>query len=60
MSDITSQILPHLKAFRLPGLHLDSDFVFPDYQGARSSTCRRRSAGRWVQSPWVPSHCAPS
>ena len=33
MSDITSQILPRLKAIRLPGLELDEHFVYPDYQG---------------------------
>jgi hypothetical protein len=33
MSDITSQILPRLKTLRLPGLDLDADFVYPDYQG---------------------------
>jgi len=33
MSDITSGILPRIKAHRLPGLALDEQFVYPDYQG---------------------------
>jgi len=33
MTDITPEILPRLKAFRLPGLDLDTDFTHPDYQG---------------------------
>ena len=33
MSDITPEILPRLKAFRLSGLNLDTDFIHPDYQG---------------------------
>lgn len=33
MSDITPEILPRLKAFRLPELDLDADFIHPDYQG---------------------------
>ncbi len=33
MSDITPEILPRLKAFRLPGLDMDTDFIHPDYQG---------------------------
>jgi hypothetical protein len=50
MSDITPEILPHLKAFRLPGLNLDADFVYPDYQGGSimnlpSSICQWLGAG---------------
>ncbi|MFZ2097135.1 MAG: alkaline phosphatase family protein [Anaerolineales bacterium] len=33
MSDITPQILPKIKTFRLSGLDLDKKFVYPDYQG---------------------------
>ena len=33
MSDITSQILPRLKANHVPGLELDGDFIHPDYLG---------------------------
>lgn len=33
MSDITQQILPKMKTFRLPGLDLDDNFVCPDYHG---------------------------
>lgn len=33
MSDVTHQILPCIKAFQLPGLQLDTDFIHPDYQG---------------------------
>ncbi len=33
MSDITPEILPRLKAFRLPGVDLDEQFVYPDYLG---------------------------
>jgi hypothetical protein len=33
MSDITPDILLGLKAYRLPGLDLAGDFVFPAYQG---------------------------
>jgi len=34
MSDVTPEILLLLKAFRLPGLDLDTDFIHPDYQGS--------------------------
>jgi predicted AlkP superfamily pyrophosphatase or phosphodiesterase len=33
MSDLTLQILPKIKGFRMPGLELDEQFVYPDYQG---------------------------
>jgi predicted AlkP superfamily pyrophosphatase or phosphodiesterase len=33
MSDNTLELLPQIKANRLPGLDLDDQFVFPDYQG---------------------------
>lgn len=33
MSDITADLLPRLKTFRLPGLRLDDHFVSPDYLG---------------------------
>jgi hypothetical protein len=33
MSDVTPELLPRLKAFRLPGLDLDANFVHPDYEG---------------------------
>jgi hypothetical protein len=33
MSDITAEILPHLKAHHLPGLILESNFIHPDYHG---------------------------
>jgi hypothetical protein len=33
MSDLTPQILPGIKAFRMPGLELDEQFVYTDYQG---------------------------
>jgi hypothetical protein len=34
MSDLTLQILPKIKGFRMPGLELDEQFVYPDYQGS--------------------------
>ena len=33
MSDTTPELLPRIKAHRLPGLELDGDFVHPDYLG---------------------------
>jgi hypothetical protein len=33
MSDIALEILPRLKAYHIPGLNLDSNFVYPDYLG---------------------------
>jgi predicted AlkP superfamily pyrophosphatase or phosphodiesterase len=33
MSDVTLEILPRIKAFQLPGLQLDVDFIHPDYKG---------------------------
>jgi len=33
MSDVTPEILPRIKAYKLPGLRLDVDFIHPDYQG---------------------------
>ena len=45
MADLTDQILPRIKADRLPGLDLGADFVYPDYAGGSilnipSSLCR--------------------
>jgi hypothetical protein len=34
MGDITAEILPPLKAYRLPGLELGEEFVHPSYHGA--------------------------
>lgn len=33
MSDLTSEILPRIKAFQLPDLQLEADFIHPEYQG---------------------------
>ncbi len=33
MSDVTSEILPQITDFRIPGLPLDVSFIHPDYQG---------------------------
>ena len=33
MSDVTPEILPRLKALRLPSLDLDEHFIYPNYQG---------------------------
>ncbi len=33
MSDVTPDILPHIKAYRIPGLQLSAEFIHPDYQG---------------------------
>ena len=33
MSAITPEILSRIKAYRLPGLELDGDFIHPDYLG---------------------------
>lgn len=33
MSDITSENLPRMKAFRMHGINLDDQFIYPDYQG---------------------------
>jgi hypothetical protein len=33
MSDLTTKALPRIKAFQLPDLQLDADFIHPDYQG---------------------------
>ena len=45
MSDVTSEILPHIKAYQLPGLQLSPEFIQPDYQGGSilnlpSTICR--------------------
>jgi len=34
MSDITPEIVSRLKAYHLPGLELDGDFIHPDYLGS--------------------------
>jgi hypothetical protein len=59
MSDVTPEILPRLKAFRLPGLNLDTDFIHPDYQGGSilnlpSSICRWLGAGPLGAVPLHP------
>lgn len=56
MSDITPDILPRLKSFRLPGLELDDHFVYPDYQGGSilnlpSSICQWLGAEPLGASP---------
>ncbi len=33
MSDVTSEILPHIKTYQLPGLQLSPEFIHPDYAG---------------------------
>ncbi len=45
MADLTDQLLPQIKAKRLPGLDLGDSFVYPDYAGGAvlnipSSLCR--------------------
>ena len=56
MSDITPQILPQMKAYRLPGLELDPGFVHPDYSGGSilnlpSSVCHWLGAPSFGASP---------
>ncbi len=45
MADLTDQLMPRIKAYRLPGLDLGADFIYPDYAGGSilnipSSLCR--------------------
>jgi Type I phosphodiesterase / nucleotide pyrophosphatase len=59
MSDITPQILPQMKAYRLPGLELDPGFVYPDYTGGSilnlpSSVCYWLGAPSFGASPLRP------
>jgi hypothetical protein len=61
MTDITSQILPRLKTFRLPGLDLNGDFAYPDYQGGSilnlpSTVCQTLGAEPLGAIPLRPEH----
>jgi Type I phosphodiesterase / nucleotide pyrophosphatase len=56
MPDITPEILPRLKANRLPGLELDGSFIHPDYQGGSilnlpSSICQSLGAAPLGAAP---------
>jgi hypothetical protein len=59
MTDITAAILTHLKEFRIPGLDLDANFVYPDYQGGSifnlpSTVCQLLGAGHLQAPPLRP------
>jgi hypothetical protein len=59
MSDITLEILPRLKAHRMPGLELDVDFIYPDYLGGSilnlpSSICHSLDAEPLGAAPLRP------
>ena len=59
MSDVTSEILPRIKAHQLPGLQLDADFIHPDYQGGSilnlsSTICRNLGAESLGAAPLRP------
>jgi hypothetical protein len=59
MSDVTHETLPHLKAYRLPGLELNENFIHPDYQGGSilnlpSSICLRLGAPQLSTAPLRP------
>jgi hypothetical protein len=59
MSDLTHQILPKIKSFRMPGLDLDDQFVYTDYQGGSilnlpSSISQWLDAGPFGASPLHP------
>lgn len=50
MPDLTTQLIPDLKAHRLPGLDLGGDLVYPDYDG-RSLVNVPASICRWLGAP---------
>jgi hypothetical protein len=59
MSNLTPQILPQIKAFRIPGLELDEQFVYADYQGGSilnlpASISQWLGAGPFGTSPLHP------
>ncbi len=59
MSDVTPEILPRIKAYKLPDLHLDVDFIHPDYQGGSilnlpSSICQGLGAEPLDATPLRP------
>lgn len=59
MSDTTSENLPRLKAFRLPGFDLDDQFIYPDYQGGSilnlpATICQALGAGPFGAVPLRP------
>jgi hypothetical protein len=59
MSDITLELMPRLKAHRLPGLKLEGGFIHPDYLGGSilnlpSTICRILGAGPFGASPLHP------
>jgi hypothetical protein len=56
MPDITAKILPRLKTHPLPGLDLDANFIYPDYQGGSilnlpSSICHWLGATSFGAAP---------
>jgi hypothetical protein len=52
MPDLTKQLLPDLRAHRLPGLNLGGDYVYPDYEG-RSLVNVPASICRWLGAPTI-------
>jgi hypothetical protein len=65
MTDITPEILPLLKANRLPGITLDENFIYPDYQGGSilnlpSTICQCLGAPALSTLPLRPELLAPN
>lgn len=50
MPDLTQELIPTLKSYRLPGLDLGGDLVYPDY-GGRSLLNVPSSICRWLGVP---------
>jgi hypothetical protein len=59
MADLTDQLLPRIKSYRLPGLDLGADFIYPDYAGGSilnipSSLCRTFGAPEFEAAGLYP------
>jgi hypothetical protein len=52
MPDLTKQLLPDLRSYRLPGLNLGGEYVYPDYEG-RSLVNVPASICRWMGAPTI-------
>lgn len=54
MTDLTPELIPALKSYRLPGIDLGGDLVYPDYNG-RSLLNVPSSICRWLGVPTLSS-----
>jgi hypothetical protein len=63
MPDLTAEMLPVLKGYRLPGLNLGDEFIYPHYEGGSilnlpSSVCQLLGAPEIGPAPLLPAYTA--